>query len=157
MSTDFLAMVAYPVFSTTDFLIQTTKLTGTEHRALAIFCLRYPWADLNSFNADSEFSEEMFPCGVRRGLGRLDDTGCLDELPGHPGQRDRKGLRVSAQLLVVGLVIAILPGVLPLNALLLAPDIAVTIDERDQLAAVTAGAMTLLNTVYRVAQNRSAI
>jgi hypothetical protein len=49
MSTDLLAVVAYPVFAATDLLVQATRLIGTEHRALAIFCLRNPMADLKGF------------------------------------------------------------------------------------------------------------
>lgn len=49
MSTDLLAVVAYPVFAATDLLIQALRMVGTEHRALAIFCLRHPAAELGGF------------------------------------------------------------------------------------------------------------
>ncbi|KAH6617551.1 hypothetical protein F5144DRAFT_395133 [Chaetomium tenue] len=46
MSTDLLAVVAYPVFAATDLLVQAIRMVGTEHRALALFCLRHPAAAL---------------------------------------------------------------------------------------------------------------
>jgi hypothetical protein len=49
MSTDPLAVVAYPVFAATDLLVQAIRMVGTEHRALAIFCLRHPAAELDGF------------------------------------------------------------------------------------------------------------
>jgi hypothetical protein len=49
ISSDLLAVVAYPVFAATDVLVHAMKLLGTEYRALAIFCLRYPFVDLEGF------------------------------------------------------------------------------------------------------------
>ncbi|KAK3291524.1 uncharacterized protein B0H64DRAFT_247400 [Chaetomium fimeti] len=49
MSTDLLAVVAYSVFAATDLLVQAINMAGTEHRALAIFCLRHPTSTLEGF------------------------------------------------------------------------------------------------------------
>ena len=49
ISTDLLAVVAYPVFAATDALVQAVRFLGTEYRALAIFCLRFPKTDLTGF------------------------------------------------------------------------------------------------------------
>ena len=42
-------MVACPVFAVTDVMVHAMKFLGTEHRALANFCLRYPTVHLDGF------------------------------------------------------------------------------------------------------------
>ena len=49
VSNDLLAALAYPLFAATDALIHGFKFFGTEYRALALFCLRNPAADLTGF------------------------------------------------------------------------------------------------------------
>ncbi|KPM42907.1 hypothetical protein AK830_g3634 [Neonectria ditissima] len=49
ISNDFLAVIAYPVFAATDMTVQAMRLLGTEYRALAIFCLRFPKTELDGF------------------------------------------------------------------------------------------------------------
>ncbi|KAK3361489.1 hypothetical protein B0T24DRAFT_641704 [Lasiosphaeria ovina] len=47
VSSDLLAVVAYPVFAATDLTIQGMRNVHLGNRALAICCLRYPGASLN--------------------------------------------------------------------------------------------------------------
>lgn len=47
VTNDLLGVLAFPAFAATDGLIQSIKLWGTAHRALAFFCLRYPATDLS--------------------------------------------------------------------------------------------------------------
>ncbi|KAH6842298.1 hypothetical protein B0I37DRAFT_195564 [Chaetomium sp. MPI-CAGE-AT-0009] len=81
MSTDLLAVLAYPAFAATDLLIQALGMIGTEHRALAIFCLRYPGAKLDG--RDGEFSHvplnlaEIPPDVVSLGQRAVQITGPL--------------------------------------------------------------------------------
>ncbi|KAF7554446.1 hypothetical protein G7Z17_g2910 [Cylindrodendrum hubeiense] len=49
LSNDLLAVVAYPMFAATDALVQAMKALGTDQRALALFCLRFPETDLTGF------------------------------------------------------------------------------------------------------------
>lgn len=49
ISMDLLAVVLYPVFAATDFLILTMRFLGAEYRALVIFCLRFPETELDLF------------------------------------------------------------------------------------------------------------
>ena len=56
LSTDLLAAVAYPVFAATDLVIQAARLIGTDHGALAIFCLRNPMSPLKTLASPDAFS-----------------------------------------------------------------------------------------------------
>jgi hypothetical protein len=49
VSKDLLAACAYPIFAVTDALLHSIGMLGTKYRALAIFCLRNPKADLKCF------------------------------------------------------------------------------------------------------------
>ncbi|KAF4969942.1 hypothetical protein FSARC_2928 [Fusarium sarcochroum] len=49
VSTDLLGALAYPAFAATDLLVQSIRMIGVEHRALAIFCLRFPMTELRTF------------------------------------------------------------------------------------------------------------
>ncbi|EWG46996.1 hypothetical protein FVEG_07253 [Fusarium verticillioides 7600] len=49
LSNDLLGALAYPVFAATDLVVQSMRILGMEKRALAIFCLRNPAADLDLF------------------------------------------------------------------------------------------------------------
>ncbi|KAF2108301.1 hypothetical protein BDV96DRAFT_587542 [Lophiotrema nucula] len=49
ISTDLLAVLAYPIFAATDALIQAMKMLGMSYRALALFCLRHPTVYLDGF------------------------------------------------------------------------------------------------------------
>jgi hypothetical protein len=42
LSSDLLGALAYPVFAATDLFIQSVRMIGTEHRAVAIYCLAFP-------------------------------------------------------------------------------------------------------------------
>ncbi|KAK4034489.1 hypothetical protein C8A01DRAFT_39052 [Parachaetomium inaequale] len=260
MSTDLLAVIAYPVFAATDLLVQAIKLVGTEHRALAILCLRHPMLDLADFGtfnhtqlnlteippdildlgqrvveitgplavcyifADVSFvitaslvldyiadimapwrpsaAAKMYLSGgyayvflvlviFHFSLGDINASvniayyeafqpflvaftfagtlfcgGCVLFTFGRCFQgfvrRDWAMAREFAGLLVFSvLCAAAIPGstiaLIVLNRTPLVPDLAVTIDERDQLAALTAGVMTLAYTIYCISSEESSI
>lgn len=50
VSVDLLGLLAYPAFAATDAAVQALKFLGTPHRALAVFCLRYPIVHLEGFS-----------------------------------------------------------------------------------------------------------
>lgn len=79
MSNDLWAVLAYPTFAATDALVQAMKLRGTEHRALAYFCLRYPEAPLNWFgefnHTQLDLRDEVPPDILSLGQKVIDLTG----------------------------------------------------------------------------------
>ncbi|KAH6856691.1 hypothetical protein B0I37DRAFT_368115 [Chaetomium sp. MPI-CAGE-AT-0009] len=257
MSTDLLAVVAYPVFAATDLLVQAIRLVGTEYRALAILCLRIPMLDLHDlgdikFNHTQLNLAEIPPGIVSLGQRVVEITGPLavcyvftdvsfllaislaldygvEMAPWRPSaaakiylggayayvslvlvifhfslgdigtsikiscyeasqpalivsvfaitlgfggcavftfglciqgfiRRDWTTVREFATLFGLCASCAVLGGFLIASIVShwtpLVPDLGVTIDERDQLAAVTAGTMTLVYTVYRVIRDR---
>ncbi|KAM0248749.1 hypothetical protein ACHAP5_003239 [Fusarium lateritium] len=42
LSSDLIGALAYPVFAATDLLLQSIRMRGVDHRALAILCIRFP-------------------------------------------------------------------------------------------------------------------
>lgn len=84
VSVDLLGAVAYPVFAATDALIHSIKILGLEHRGLAIFCLRYPFVELNGiarFDYQNHSVLDLHyipPDVVNLGQHAIDLTGPLD-------------------------------------------------------------------------------
>ena len=80
ISNDLLAALAYPIFAATDALIHAIGLLGTEYRALAIFCLRYPGTDLTGlakFNHTQLDLRHIPPDILSLGQHVIDITGPL--------------------------------------------------------------------------------
>jgi hypothetical protein len=49
LSSDLIGALAYPVFAATDLLVQSIRMRGMDHRAVAILCLRYPKHELDAY------------------------------------------------------------------------------------------------------------
>ncbi|CAJ0551263.1 Ff.00g111930.m01.CDS01 [Fusarium sp. VM40] len=49
LSSDLIGALAYPVFAATDLLVQSIRMRGMDHRAIAILCLRYPKHELDAY------------------------------------------------------------------------------------------------------------
>lgn len=81
ISTDFLAVVAYPAAAATDGLIHGMRILHTEYRALAIFCLRFPGVELTGFGVTFNQTQldlnEIPPNVLSLGQHALDLTGPL--------------------------------------------------------------------------------
>ena len=80
VSTDLLAVVAYPAFAATDILVHAMKLLGTEYRALALFCLRFPSVELTymgTFNHTQLDLRNIPPEILSLGQHAIDLTGPL--------------------------------------------------------------------------------
>lgn len=252
MSTDLVAVVLYPLFAATDLLIQAIRLIGTEYRALAILCLRNPYADLTGLGEFSgtqlNLAEKIPPDILSLGQRAVAITGPLavcyffaavcfmlwflsDKVPWRPTAPVRlclfggycyvllvltvlhlslgdlevslgvwwfevhrlfltwfvlssslvygAGILCGLALCLVGLwerdwgtvyrgakclggfvvLTALIPTGLIWSSVLLGvqfvPDLAVTIDETDQLAALIAGSMALIYTIYSIFRDRT--
>ncbi len=74
-------------------------------------------------------------------------------------RRDWDNAVVGAKALGSGLILSILPAIFIFqtvhNKIQLVPDLAVTVDERDQLAALIAGSMAMAYTCYTVWRDRN--
>ncbi|KAF5023627.1 hypothetical protein F66182_4329 [Fusarium sp. NRRL 66182] len=80
ISNDVLGALAYPAFAATDLLVQGFRMLGTEYRALAILCLRFPNTSLNgfgSFNHTQLHLNEIPPDILGLGQRVIDITGPL--------------------------------------------------------------------------------
>lgn len=80
ISSDFLAVIAFPVFAGTDALICAINLLGTEYRALAIFCIRNPETELKyfaEFNNTQLDLREIPPDILDLGQRVIDITGSI--------------------------------------------------------------------------------
>lgn len=259
LSTDLLAVVAYPAFAATDMVIQAVRLIGTDYRALAIFCLRNPIVELNGFVDSDAFSHTQLnltagipPDILSLGQRVIEITGPLavcylfcavcfvlalslmdgvdDMVPWRPTSAAKRYLFGGYVYVLLALVvfhfslgdfgitifISVYEGIQPFlnamtfgmtlfcggsflmgiiylgvslanrdwpsaleaakavgssillaaffpvwmiyftikNQILIVPDLAVTIDERDQLAALIAGTMTLVYTMYTAIRER---
>jgi hypothetical protein len=49
LSSDLIGALAYPVFAATDLLVQSIRMRGMDHRAVAILCLRFPMHELDAY------------------------------------------------------------------------------------------------------------
>jgi hypothetical protein len=49
LSIDLIGALAYPVFAATDLLVQSIRMRGMDHRAVAILCLRFPMHKLDAY------------------------------------------------------------------------------------------------------------
>lgn len=81
LSNDLLAVVAFPVFAATDAFIQAMRWIGTEYRALAIFCLRYPTVEMDmfaDFNQTQLDLKEIPPDILELGRRSIDISGPLN-------------------------------------------------------------------------------
>ncbi|KAJ3534090.1 hypothetical protein NM208_g7692 [Fusarium decemcellulare] len=80
ISNDLLGALAYPAFAATDLLIQAMRMLGTKHRALAIFCLRFPETELTGFgpfNSTQLNLNDIPPDILSLGQKAIDVTGPL--------------------------------------------------------------------------------
>ncbi|KAF4340906.1 hypothetical protein FBEOM_5168 [Fusarium beomiforme] len=80
LSSDLLGALAYPVFAATDLVAQSMCMLGMQKRALAIFCLRNPGVELDTFgpfNTTQLDLNHIPPDTLRLGQKVIDITGPL--------------------------------------------------------------------------------
>ncbi|KAF7559923.1 hypothetical protein G7046_g4226 [Stylonectria norvegica] len=78
ISNDLLAVIAYPAFAATDAIIHAMKMLGMKHRALALFCLRFPGTELTGFakfNSTQLDLKDIPPDVLKLGQHVVDLTG----------------------------------------------------------------------------------
>ncbi|KAI6754134.1 hypothetical protein HG530_013310 [Fusarium avenaceum] len=66
LSSDLIGGLAYPVFAATDLLVQSIRMRGMDHRAVAILCLRYPKDELDDYGPfdDVEIDLHRIPSDI---------------------------------------------------------------------------------------------